>query len=89
MYKSTLDGSARISALFCNNLIVDKTKKVTEGMKNNPSATFTFMAHFNNGGKALGSEVYEGSLGNLIAQFFREGKWVPNPEQWKDAHSNE
>ena len=49
---------------------------------------FTNKAHFSDGGEAAASEVYGGSLGNLIAQFFGEGVWAPNPESWVEAHSN-
>jgi len=49
---------------------------------------FANKAHYNDGGEAAANEAYEGSLGNLIAQFFGEGEWVPKPETWESMHSN-
>ena len=49
---------------------------------------FSNKAHFNDGGETAAHEVFEGSLGNLIAQYFGEGEWAPNPESWEDEHSN-
>ncbi|WP_246125234.1 hypothetical protein [Exilibacterium tricleocarpae] len=43
---------------------------------------FANQAHFNDGGESAANEVYEGSLGNLIAQYFGEGEWTPRPETW-------
>jgi len=43
---------------------------------------FVNKAHYSDGGEAAANEVYEGSLGNLILQFFGEGDWEPRPEQW-------
>ena len=45
---------------------------------------FSNRAHLNDGGEAAAYEVFEGSLGNLIAQYFGEGKWAPNPQSWED-----
>ena len=43
---------------------------------------FANKAHFSDGGESAANEVYEGSLGNLISNFFGEGNWFPNPERW-------
>jgi len=48
---------------------------------------FANKAHFSDGGEAAAKEVYQGSLGNLIAQYFGEGDWAPRPEAWSDTHS--
>lgn len=48
---------------------------------------FVNRAHFGDGGEAAANEVYEGSLGDLISQYFGEGEWVPDPETW-DAIGN-
>ncbi len=49
---------------------------------------FANKAHFKDGGEAAACEVYEGSLGNLISQFFGEGEWSPHPGLWEEQHSN-
>lgn len=43
---------------------------------------FSNKANFNDGGEAAANEVYGGSLGNLITQFFGDGNWSPNPDKW-------
>ena len=48
---------------------------------------FVNKAHYSDGGEAAANEVYEGSLGNLIIQFFGEGEWTPNPAIWNKTHS--
>ncbi len=50
---------------------------------------FTNKAHFDDGGEAAANDVYEGSLGNLIVQFFGEGDWSPNPDIWAGSRSND
>lgn len=49
---------------------------------------FANKAHLSDGGEAAANDVYEGSLGNLIAQYFGEGEWAPKPESWAVTHSN-
>lgn len=49
---------------------------------------FTNKAHFSDGGETAANEIYEGSLGNLITQFFGQGEWVPKPEAWSETHTN-
>lgn len=43
---------------------------------------FVNKAHFSDGGESAANEVYEGSLGNLITNFFGDGEWLPNPDVW-------
>lgn len=43
---------------------------------------FTNKAHFSDGGELAANEVYQGSLANLISNFFGDGEWLPNPEKW-------
>lgn len=45
---------------------------------------FSNKASFKDGGETAAIEVYGGSLGNLINQFFGDGDWSPNPEKWND-----
>ncbi|MEW8232770.1 MAG: hypothetical protein AB2745_20785 [Candidatus Thiodiazotropha endolucinida] len=49
---------------------------------------FANKAHLKDGGEAAAIEVYEGSLGNLIYQFFGEGEWSPYPILWEEQDSN-
>lgn len=49
---------------------------------------FTNKAHYEDGGESAAGEVYEGSLGNLIDQFFGDGQWKPEPHRWQNKHSN-
>jgi len=44
---------------------------------------FANSAHSNDGGEAAANEIYGGSLGNLISQYFGDGNWAPNPDEWK------
>lgn len=48
---------------------------------------FSTKAQFADGGESAAREVYEGSLGNLIAQFLGEGNWAPNPNSWQKSNS--
>lgn len=43
---------------------------------------FTNNANLNDGGEAAAIEIYGGSLGNLISQYFGDGEWTPNPDKW-------
>jgi len=49
---------------------------------------FVNNADFSDAGEAAANEVYEGSLGNLIAQYFGEGEWTPDPTVWGWEHTN-
>lgn len=49
---------------------------------------FANKAHYEDAGEAAANEVYKGSLGGLIAQFFGEGQWQPEPHRWTSEHSN-
>ena len=49
---------------------------------------FVNKANFSDGGETAAEEVYEGSLGNLIHQFFGEGEWAPKPEVWDKPDSS-
>ena len=49
---------------------------------------FANTAHFSDGGEAAANEVYEGSLGNLITQYFGKGDWMPKPETWEVTPSS-
>ncbi len=40
------------------------------------------------GGESAAIEVYGGSLGNLITQFFGVGDWSPRPEKWDDSEES-
>jgi len=48
---------------------------------------FANTAHYDDGGEAAANTVYEGSLGNLITQYFGEGEWTPKPEIWEVEES--
>ncbi len=50
---------------------------------------FVNKAHFSDGGEAAANEVYDGSLGNLMVQYFGDGDWRPNPDAWSEIYSNE
>ena len=43
---------------------------------------FVEQVHYRDAGEEAAQAVYEGSLGNLMAHYFGEGDWVPNPELW-------
>ena len=49
---------------------------------------FSNKAHYSDGGESAAQEVFEGSLGELIAQYFGEGNWAPNSELWESKNSN-
>lgn len=49
---------------------------------------FANKAHFSDGGESAANEVYEGSLANLISNFFGDGEWLPNPEKWPKLASH-
>jgi hypothetical protein len=44
---------------------------------------FANQASWQDGGEAAALEVYEGSLGGLIEQFFGKGDWIPAPQRWR------
>jgi len=46
---------------------------------------FVNKAHYSDGGESAASEIYNGSLGDLITQLFGEGNWTPNPDTWTKA----
>jgi hypothetical protein len=50
-------------------------------------ARFANLANYDDGGEAAAIEVFEGSLGGLIYQFFGDGDWSPNPATWQ-AHGS-
>lgn len=39
-------------------------------------------ANYQDGGEAAAIEVFGGSLGGLVNQFFGDGDWSPRPERW-------
>lgn len=43
---------------------------------------FVNRADFADGGEQAAIDVYEGSLGGLLEQFFGPGDWSPRPEDW-------
>jgi len=47
-----------------------------------PFVEFVNRAHYSDGGEAAALEIFEGSLGDLIMQFFGEGDWSPDPGSW-------
>lgn len=47
---------------------------------------FANSANHIDGGESAANEIYAGSLGNLITQYFGEANWVPDPERWKPKH---
>ena len=49
---------------------------------------FVNSADFNDGGEAAANDTYGESLGNLISQYFGDGNWSPNPEEWNNKHSS-
>lgn len=49
---------------------------------------FANKANYSDGGESAAIEVYEGSLGGLIAQYFGEGDWSPNPEDWANTQND-
>ena len=49
---------------------------------------FVNKAHHSDCGESAAHEVYEGSLGNLIAQYFGEGDWSPKSKDRQSGHSN-
>jgi len=49
---------------------------------------FANKAHYSDGGESAAKEVYEGSLGNLISQFFGEGEWGPKSETWPEKDTS-
>ena len=48
---------------------------------------FANKADYKDGGESAAIEIYGGSLGNLINQFFGEGDWSPKPDNWDDSDS--
>lgn len=44
---------------------------------------FVNSANFKDAGEAAAKQIYGGSLGGLIEQFFGAGNWSPNPELWR------
>jgi len=44
--------------------------------------SFANIALYEDGGEAAAIEVFGGSLGGLIEQFFGEGNWAPSPDEW-------
>ena len=50
---------------------------------------FANTAHFSDGGKAAANEVYGGSLGSLIGQYFGDGEWTPQPDAWTENRSTD
>jgi len=49
---------------------------------------FANNANLNDGGEAAANEIYGGSLGNLISQYFGKGNWTPNPDEWETLTSS-
>lgn len=43
---------------------------------------FATTANSDDGGESAANETYGGSLGNLISQYFGDGIWAPNPDEW-------
>lgn len=43
---------------------------------------FANLASFEDGGEAAAHDVFGGSLGGVIFQFFGDGDWSPNPSTW-------
>jgi hypothetical protein len=50
-----------------------------------PFIEFAKNAHFDDGGEAAAVQVYGGSLGGLIEQFFGAGDWAPRPSSITDG----
>jgi len=46
---------------------------------------FVNAANFSDAGESAAYKIFDGSLGNLIAQLFGEGEWSPRPETWPEA----
>lgn len=46
-------------------------------------AKFVNLASFTDGGEAAAIEIYGGSIGAVIHQFFGEGNWSPRPAEWE------
>jgi hypothetical protein len=46
-------------------------------------AKFVNTANFSDGGEAAAIKVYGGSLGAVIHQYFGDGCWSPEPEEWE------
>ena len=43
---------------------------------------FVNKAHYSDGGESAAIDIYEGSLGGLIAPILGENNWAPNPKTW-------
>lgn len=51
-------------------------------------SAFANSANHADGGEAAAIEVYDGSLGGLIYQFFGDGEWSPNPDSWTENEAS-
>ena len=49
---------------------------------------FANNAHSDDGGESAAHEIFEGSLGGLIEQFFGDGDWAPKPQQWNKENTD-
>jgi len=49
---------------------------------------FVNKANYADGGELAAIEVYGGSLGEIIGQYFGEGRWSPAPDVWEKLRSN-
>ncbi|NOX69475.1 MAG: hypothetical protein GXP15_09835 [Gammaproteobacteria bacterium] len=45
-------------------------------------ASFSNAASFEDAGESAAIEIFRGSLGGLIHQFFGDGNWSPDPDLW-------
>ncbi len=49
---------------------------------------FVNKANYEDGGESAANDVFGGGLGGLISQFFGDGDWAPNPQEWKQEDTN-